>query len=223
MLVVVPNVLKPEELKAIHAALAECDFVDGKATAGYRAKRVKHNQQMDRESGPANQIKQTVIQAILRNQLFREVTFPRSIRPPLISRYESGNQYGRHVDDALMGSQRKERSDISLTLFLNNPDEYEGGELISYSSMGEKRVKLPAGQAVTYPSCTLHRVAPVTKGTRLAAVTWVQSFVRDPAQRELLYDLHRIRVACHKTMPDSLEADLAFKSYSNLLRMWADT
>ena len=208
MLVVVPNVLNAEQLKTIHDQLAECQFVDGKVTAGYRAKRVKHNQQMDRESGPADDVKRT---------------FPRSIRPPLISRYESGNEYGRHVDDALMGSQRKERSDISLTLFLNNPDEYEGGELISYSSMGEKRVKLPAGQAVTYPSCTLHRVAPVTKGTRVAAVTWVQSFVRDPAQRELLYDLHRIRVACHKTMPESIEADLAFKSYSNLLRMWADT
>jgi len=223
MLVVIPNVLNAEELKTIHAGLEQCSFVDGKATAGYRAKRVKHNQQMDRESGPAEDIKRTVIQAILRNPLFRDIALPRTIRPPLISRYEPGMEYGRHVDDALMGSQRKERSDISMTVFLNDPASYQGGELISYSSMGEKRVKLPAGQAVVYPSSTLHRVAPVTEGLRLAAVTWVQSYVRDPAQRELLYDLHRIRVACHKVMPDSLEADLAFKSYSNLLRMWADT
>jgi len=222
MLMCIPDVLEWAEIKKIRAAVTASAFSDGSRTAGYRAKRVKNNLQMDR-AAPATKDVVNLIQAGLqRNKTFQRAFLPKSIRPPLISRYEVGMNYGLHVDDAFMGSTARARSDISLTVFLSDPADYDGGELVMASPFGDQEIKLPAGSAVIYPSSTLHQVAPVTRGERLAAVTWAQSQVRDAARRELLYDVFQMREKLAKSDPDSAETDLAFKTYSNLLRMWAD-
>ena len=222
MLTCIPDILEWPEIKKICAATESGEFLDGKKTAGVRARRVKNNQQMDRTTDAAKEVKAAVVAALERNQTFLRVALPRTIRPPLISRYRVGMNYGLHVDDAMMGSRVKERSDISVTVFLNDPGDYEGGELVMSSPYGEQEIKLPAGHAVIYPSSTLHQVAPVTRGERLAAVTWVQSYVRDPARREILYDVYRTRETLARLDPDGEAADLAFKTHANLLRMWSE-
>ncbi len=222
MLTCIPDVLEGPEIKKIRTAIESGPFLDGKKTAGYRARRVKNNQQMDRTTDAAKEVKAAVVAALKRNKTFQRVALPRTIRPPLISRYRVGMNYGLHVDDAMMGSTVKERNDIAVTVFLNDPGDYEGGALIMSSPFGEQEIKLPAGHAVVYPSSTLHRVAPVTRGERLAAVTWVQSHVRDPARREILYDVYRMRETLAKLDPDGEAADLAFKTHANLLRMWSE-
>jgi PKHD-type hydroxylase len=222
MLISIPDILEWAELKKIRAAVAGAQFVDGKRTAGYRAKRVKHNLQLDREAPDAKAVKSLILTALRRNPTFQRAALPKHVRPPLISRYEEGMNYGLHVDDALMGKDSKARTDLSVTVFLNDPTDYEGGELVMMSPFGEQRIKQPAGSAVVYPSSTLHRVAPVTRGERLAGVTWVQSHVRDPARREILFDIWRIREKLAKADPDAEESDLAFKTYANLMRMWSE-
>jgi PKHD-type hydroxylase len=222
MLTCIPDILDWTEIKKIRAAIAEGEFEDGKKTAGYRAKRVKHNLQMDRNSEAAKAVKAIILTGLRRNPTFQRVALPKTIRPPLISRYQEGMNYGLHVDDAMMGGSPKERTDISVTVFLSDPGDYDGGETVMNSPFGEQEIKLPAGAAVVYPSSTLHRVAPVTRGERLAAVTWLQSYVRDPAKREILHDIYQMREALAKLHPDDEEADLAFKTYANLLRMWSE-
>ncbi len=222
MLTCIPDILEWSEIKQIRTALAAAEFHDGRKSAGSRAKRVKHNLQMERASDTAKQVRRMIVNGLRRNPTFQRVAFPRTIRPPLISGYQEGMHYGPHVDDALMGGANKERTDVSVTVFLSDPADYDGGELVMTSPFGEQEVKLPSGAAVVYPSSTLHRVAPVTRGERLAAVTWVHSYVRDPARREILYDMHRIRQALAELRPDDEEADLAFKTYANLLRLWCE-
>ena len=222
MLTCIPDILDWTEIKKIRAAITEGEFEDGKKTAGYRAKRVKHNLQMDRNSEAAKAVKAIILTGLRRNPTFQRVALPKTIRPPLISRYQEGMNYGLHVDDAMMGGSPKERTDISVTVFLSDPGDYDGGETVMNSPFGEQEIKLPAGAAVVYPSSTLHRVAPVTRGERLAAVTWLQSYVRDPAKREILHDIYQMRETLAKLHPDDEEADLAFKTYANLLRMWSE-
>ena len=222
MLICIPDVLDWTEIKKIRAMIAKGEFADGKKTAGYRAKRVKDNLQLDKSSEGAQEIKDTVIKALRRNPLFQKAALPKTIRPPLISIYREGMAYGLHVDDAMMGASPKTRSDLSCTVFLSDPGDYDGGDLLMHSPYGEQEVKLPAGSAVIYPSSTLHQVTPVTRGERLAAVTWIQSYVRDPAKRELLYDIYRIREKLAHEQPDAEESDLAFRTYANLLRMWSE-
>ena len=218
----IPDILDWPTLKKIRAAINEIGFDDGRRTAGRDAKRVKHNLELKTGSEKANEIQVTVIKALQRNMTFRQAARPFYTHPPLISRYQEGMDYGLHVDDAMMGGNPKERTDISVTVFLSDPADYDGGETVMHSPFGEQEVKLPAGAAVVYPSSTLHRVAPVTRGERLAAVTWVQSYVRDPAKREILHDVYQMREKLAKLHPDDEEADLAFKTYANLLRMWSE-
>jgi len=222
MLATIDNVLDWPTLKALRVALAEGSFVDGQTTAGFRAKRVKHNEQLSPKGGNRKGLDKTVLDALRRHKEFQRVALPKAIQRPLFSRYSVGMNYGLHVDDAVMGRVRKLRSDLSVTVFLSNPDDYEGGELEMSSPYGAQEVKLPAGSAVVYPSSTLHRVKPVTGGERLAAVTWVQSFVADPARREVLYDIDKVRRRLGELDPDGDVTDLAFKTYANLTRMWSD-
>ena len=223
MILCIDAVLARAKQKELLAAVREAEFADGKETAGFRAKLVKNNLQMKKSASGAEDIKSSVIEALRANAEFQRFAVPKVIQKPLISRYREGMNYGRHVDDALMGGNGKTRTDLSVTLFLNDPADYEGGELVIENPMGEEEIKLPAGAAVVYPSGALHRVAPVTRGERIAAVTWVESHVRDPQRREVLYDLDVVRMQLSKTSPDSRETDLAFKTYANLLRMWAET
>lgn len=222
MIVCIPDVLDLTELRRIRALVDESRFVDGKTTAGYRAKRVKANEQLAKGDEAADEARDLVLTCLNRNPRFKQVSIPRTVQRPLISRYGPGMTYGRHVDDALMGGQVRVRTDLSVTVFLNAPDDYDGGELMIESAFDEQAVKLPAGAAVLYPSGALHRVAEVTRGERLAAVTWVQSFVRDPVKRELLTDLNEVCQFLSKQSPDLKPTDLAYKSYSNLLRMWSE-
>lgn len=223
MILCIDNVLSSEELQSIHSSLANAEFIDGKLTAGWHAKQVKENQQLSTKDAVAKSVKETVTNGLYRSQLFRMAVKPKNIRSPLISRYQEGMSYGKHVDNALMGKGNDlMRSDVSFTVFLNSPEEYEGGELVMETTQGEQSFKLDAGAMVTYPSTTLHRVEPVTKGVRLVAVSWVQSLIRDPNEREIMFDLETTRQTLFQKYGKTQEFDLVAKTCSNLLRKWSE-
>jgi len=211
------NVLSPEELSHLRTALDTAEFIDGKLTAGWHAKQVKHNRQV--KGATAKELRGQVQAALERHPLFQVAVRPRYVHSLLLSRYDPGMEYGRHTDNALMGQYR---SDVSFTVFLSDPDDYEGGELVMEGADDERAYKLPAGAAIAYPSSTLHRVTPVTSGVRLAAVGWVQSWIRDPAEREVLFDLETVRRSLYAQSGKTDEFDLLSKSVANLLRRWAE-
>jgi PKHD-type hydroxylase len=221
MILCISNVLTLEELNFIVAKLETSEFIDGKATAGWHARLVKHNTQLPKGSPVLETVRDTIRTALDRNTLFQAAVRPKLIRPMTISRYEVGMSYGTHIDNALM-SQPHMRSDVSLTLFLSDPAAYEGGELVIESPQGEQSFKLEAGSMILYSSSTLHRVEPITQGVRLAAVTWVQSLIRDPGDRELLFDLETARQMLFEKQGKTTEFDLISKCHANLLRKWAE-
>jgi PKHD-type hydroxylase len=219
---IIPRILTSDELNQVQAELATAEFVEGKHTAGRLVQAAKSNLQLKRAGTQPTKLDLLVLQALSRNEMFRSVTAIRRMLPPIFGKYLAGMQYGAHVDNAIMGAGEPIRADISVTLFLNDPASYDGGELIAQTSMGERPVKLAAGDCVVYPATSLHRVAPITRGERLVAATWVQSFVKDQAMREVLHDLN---VAAHRLAeksPDSDELKLITRSYANLLRHFAD-
>lgn len=220
MIYAIKNLLSYEKLTEISKKLDSENFIDGKLTAGWAAKTVKENAQLDSKNAYGREIKDELKQLLLKHPTFQAVARPRSVHSMLISRYETGMSYGTHVDNAHMANNL--RSDISFTIFLNGPSDYEGGELMIEESEQERAIKLEAGAVIVYPSSTLHRVAPVTKGVRLVAVGWVRSLIRDPAQREILYDLDRSRRSIFQSHGKSREFDWITKSMTNLLRRWAD-
>lgn len=227
MLVKIRKLLTDEQVRLMRAKLDASDapWVDGRATAGHQGVRVKHNQQIAESSVIAHELGDIVLGALERNPLFISAVLPQRVYPPMFNRYEGGMQFGSHVDGAvrlLPGSGEKIRTDISATLFLASPDSYDGGELLIEDTYGTHAVKLAAGDLVVYPASSLHRVAPVTRGVRVASFFWAQSMVRDDAQRTLLFDLDRsiqrlnVRVADDPAMVDLVGV------YHNLLRQWAD-
>lgn len=229
MIVAIANVLDAERLREVRQLLAQGEYVDGTQTAGWHARLVKDNRQLA-GGGQARQANAIVRKALLENEVFRAAVLPRRLRGMLFSRYQGGNAYGAHVDDALMGAGpsaeddgERMRSDVSMTVFLSDPESYDGGELVIETTGGEQSYKLPAGSLVAYPSTTLHRIAPVTDGVREVAVGWVQSLVRAPDCREILFDLDTARRAVFEQAGKSREFDLISKSYANLLRRWAET
>lgn len=221
MIVCIDQVLTPAQLQEIQHLLATAEFVEGKLTAGTFAQTVKHNQQLPSATTTTQTIQAIVTKAVQANALFQAIARPQVIRPPLINRYDEGMAYGWHMDNAVM-DQRQHRTDISLTLFLSEPDTYDGGELVLDTSLGEQEYKLPAGSMVVYPATFLHQVTPVTAGVRFAAVTWVQSLVRDAQQRELLFDLDTVRRSLFAKYGKTDEFDLLSKTHANLLRQWAE-
>ena len=223
MILCVADVLSADELAQIQQWVQKAEFVDGKLTAGWHARLVKHNQQMDRKSEVYRELTQVVMAALKRNELFQMAARPKVIRPPLFSRYEVGMSYGTHVDNAVMNAPSQSmRTDLSFTLFLNSPNSYEGGELVIENTRGEEAIKLEAGSMVIYPSSTLHRVETVTSGSRLVAVSWIQSQVRSPEQREILFDLDTTRRSLFKQQGKTAEFDQLTKSVANLMRMWIE-
>lgn len=224
MIVCIPDVLTAEEIKKLRAEAALLPFVPGAETAGGRARRVKNNEQISQKADERKALHEIVIAALSRSKEFNRATLPKRIRPPLISRYRPGMAYGKHVDNALMGPKAaRERSDVSLTAFISDIDEYDGGELVIHGAFGMQEVKLPSGSVVAYPSSSLHEVTEVTRGERLVAVTWVQSYVRDDRQREILAHLAQVKDKMGEIAPDMDETDLVHHTYTNLLRMWAET
>src|SRR6266540_3178376 len=219
MQIVIADVLSAEELDTVRAALLRARFVDGRDTAGFAARLVKNNRQAAASDRSIETVRKLVAERILGNELFRLAVRPKALTPLLFSRYDADMHYGSHVDDALMDGMR---TDVSFTLFLSEPDSYDGGELVIESAAGEDAMKLAAGSLLAYPSTSLHRVAAVTRGARLAAVGWARSFIRDAARRELLFDLDTARRALFAREGKSAEFDLIAKSTANLLRMWAE-
>lgn len=223
MILCIADVLNLVELNEITKLLSQADFMDGKITAGWNAKLVKNNMQLPKGSSQGQRVQEIITAALARNSLFQLATRAKVIHPILVSRYQRGMFYGIHTDDALMVTQQMVmRSDISFTLFLSDPKDYEGGELILESSEGERVYKLPAGAMILYPASTLHRVETVTQGIRLAAVTWIQSLVKDPQEREILFDLETVRQQLFQESGKTRRFDLLSKTYANLLRKWAD-
>jgi PKHD-type hydroxylase len=217
--IVIANVLSDDEIETVRAALARAQFVDGRETAGWAARAVKHNRQAAADDRSLETVRKLVAERVASNEVFRLAVRPKALSPLLFSRYEPGMRYGSHVDDALMNDMR---TDVSFTLFLSDPASYEGGELVIESASGEEGVKLAAGSLVAYPSTTLHHVAEVSQGARLAAVGWARSYVREAAKRELLFDLDTARRRLFEREGKSAEFDLLSKSAANLLRMWAE-
>jgi PKHD-type hydroxylase len=222
MILSIENVLTPEEFDFITTSLNTADFIDGKTTAGWHAKFVKNNTQLSSKASYGKDLRDLVRTALKRNSLFEMAVRPKAIHSILFSRYEVGMSYGSHTDNAIMGSQPMMRSDISLTLFLSDPDTYQGGELVIEGIEGDRPFKLAANSAILYPSSSLHRVEPVTEGVRLVAVGWVQSLIREASEREILFDLDMARRAIFAQIGKTTEFDLISKSHANLMRKWAD-
>lgn len=222
MILCIGDVLAGDALERVRGELEQVEFRDGRETAGWHARTVKRNTQASGRDHRVARLRDEVGTALEGHALFSMAARPHRITPVLFSRYEIGMEYGAHVDDAVMDSPRgRVRTDISFTLFLSDPESYDGGELVTDTTAGEQRYKLPAGSLVLYPSSTLHRVDPVTRGSRLAAVGWVQSQVRDPAQREILFDLDTARRQLFDREGKTGEFDAISKSLANLTRMWA--
>lgn len=218
MFICIETVLNHNELGEVYAEIERLDFADGRATAGWAARLVKDNEQA--ESGARLEaVRRRIAARIHANELFQIAARPKEITPLLISRYSGGNRYGTHVDDALMQGMR---TDLSFTLFLADPASYDGGELVIESSAGEQPFKLDAGSMILYPTTALHRVEPVTRGVRLAAVGWVRSFVRLADKREILFDLETARRGIFDREGKTAIFDLLSKCNANLLRMWAE-
>ncbi len=226
MILCIADMLPAELLQEAQALFAGSRFVDGRETAGWHARQVKYNSQIAASQPGVRVLQEKIVSQMAAHRIVATAALPKRFRPLLFSRYETGMSYGSHVDDAIMGrgvSDADEiRSDISFTLFLSPPENYDGGELVIESTSGEQVFKLQAGQAVIYPSTSLHRVCEVTKGVRDAAVGWAQSYVRDAGQREMLFELDTVRRAIFKRDGKSPEFDQLSKVYSNLLRSWAE-
>ena len=222
MLLCIDNLIDGDTVAKLQGWLAEAVFEDGRVTAGGSAALVKNNEQVcDADDGDPRieAMRQLVKSALWDNDLFDDAAMPKEIRPPMFSRYSPGMSYGTHTDNALMGEMR---IDMSVTLFLSDPADYDGGELVVDFPTGQRAVKLPAGSAVVYSTTELHRVAEVTRGRRLAAVTWVRSYVRDAAKRQLLLDLKTAHHQLYEQLGKTPALDLLLKTRSNLLRQWAE-
>jgi PKHD-type hydroxylase len=218
MILAIADVLAPADVVAVRAGLAGATFVDGGITAGWSARLVKSNLQAS-ESLDLEHLRTLVKTRLDAHPVFPLATRPKAIVGPLFSRYLPGHAYGVHVDNALLDGLR---SDMSFTLFLSDPAAYDGGELVIDLASGEDSFKLAAGSLVVYPATTLHRVTPVTRGERLVAVGWIRSYLRDPAHRELLFDLETARRRLFEREGKTPDGDLLAKCAANLMRLWCD-
>lgn len=227
MLITIPDVLTPDELAHIRATLAASPWADGRETAGDLAARTKNNLQIPPESETARALGQIVLAALGRNPVYNSAALPLRVLPPMFNRYDPGMTFGLHTDNAIRtipgsGGMRM-RADVSSTLFLSDPEDYDGGALEVQDTYGVQRVKLPAGHMVVYPAASLHRVTPVTRGSRWASFFWAQSMLRDDAQRAMLYELDNAIRATRALVGDDQPAVQGLVShYHNLVRMWAE-
>ncbi len=221
MLYRISGVLGRSQLERVAQLLAQARFVDGRLSAGMAAERVKQNEELDPSSADMDTLNRVVMGSLVSHPEFKSAVLPHRVAVPFYARYAPGMRYGDHVDDPVMGpSGGRYRSDVSVTVFLN--DNYQGGSLVIQTAFGPREVKMPAGDAVVYPSSSRHHVAEVTDGERLVAVTWVQSMVRDESRRELLHELNQAREKLLKERPDAEETAAVDTAYVNLVRMWAE-
>jgi PKHD-type hydroxylase len=225
MMLHIPGVLSPDQVKSMRARLASTDWVDGRASVGTQGAQVKRNRQLAEGSPAAVELGQLVSAALMANPLFFSSVLPLRILPPYFNSYAGGEHYGAHVDGAIRAQRggAAVRSDVSCTVFLSDPDEYEGGELTVIDTYGAHEVKLPAGDAIVYPSTSVHEVRPVTGGERVASFLWVQSMVRDDWKRAMLFELDTNIQALRAQHGDGPALVALTGHYHNLLRMWAET
>ena len=227
MLLKVPQILDAAGVARARDLMAAAPWVDGRSTAGVQAAEVKNNQQLQPGSEPHRELQALVLQALERHPIFFSATLPKRVLPPLFNRYAGAtNSYGSHVDQAiryLPGGVQRVRTDISCTLFLSDPADYEGGDLVIADTYGEQRVRLAAGDLVIYPGTSVHRVEPVTRGARLASFFWIESMVRSDGQRRLLYEMDMSLMKLRGELGETPELVQLTGTYHNLLRMWADT
>ncbi len=225
MLLSIPDVLTPEQVKEARQKLESTDWVDGKTTAGHQATKAKDNQQIPQNHPVAKEVGEMILGALAHNPLFLSAALPLKVLPPMFNRYSGGQNFGTHVDNAIRqipGTAIRIRTDLSATLFFAGPEEYDGGELCVEDTYGVKSVKLPAGHMILYPSTSLHHVKPVTRGTRLCSFFWIQSMLRDDGQRSLMFDLDTAIQHVSKDMPSHPSAVQLTGVYHNLLRQWAE-
>ncbi len=227
MLVTIPDVLKPEELAHIRHVLESTEWVDGRVTAGDQAVKVKKNLQVPIDAPIAQELGQIILRALGTNPTFMTATLPLRVLPPMFNRYDEGMTFGAHVDGsirAIPGTGQRMRTDVSSTLFLTPPEDYDGGELVVHDTYGTHTVKLPAGHMVVYPATSMHSVTPVTRGSRWASFFWTQSMVKDDWKRHMLYDLDMSIMSIRSRLPDDDKAVVGLTAhYHNLLRCWAET
>jgi PKHD-type hydroxylase len=225
MLVNIPDLLNPDDTLRHLEALKAAQWCDGRVTAGPQSAKVKHNQQLPEGHPLTRDLGEQVVAALERNPLFMSAALPLRVFPPLFNRYEGGEMFGTHIDNAIRqvtGTPHRVRTDLSATLFFSPPDEYEGGELVIEDTYGAHSVKLPAGHLILYPSSSLHHVRPVTCGARICAFFWIQSMIRDDARRALLLDLDMAVQSIAGDTPDHPSVIPLTGVYHNLLRQWAE-
>ncbi len=228
MLLAIPDVLTPDQVLRARALLDAADWADGRITAGYQSAKAKDNAQLPEDSPAARDVGALILDALSRNSTFFSATLPKRIYPPLFNRYSGGQSFGYHVDNAIRYDRSRSgvdpvRTDLSATLFLSAPEDYDGGELIIEDTFGTQSVKLPAGHMVLYPGTSLHRVTPVTRGARIASFFWMQSMVRDDGQRRLMFELDVSIRRLTAELPDHPALVQLTGVYHNLLRQWAET
>ncbi len=225
-MLIIPRLLSAALVAEFQKALAEAEWVDGRVTAGYLSSRAKNNTQLPEAHPVTRRLGGLILEELDKSQVFIAAALPLRVLPPLFNRYTGGQSYGAHIDGAVRpipGSHYRVRTDLSATVFLTDPAEYEGGELVIGAGAQEKRVKLPAGDMVLYSGGTVHEVTPVTRGARLAAFFWVQSMVRDDTQRAILFDLDAAIQQLGRTGADHEACVRLAGVYHNLLRQWTDT
>jgi PKHD-type hydroxylase len=225
MLLHVPGVLTGEHVARVRQVIDQAEWVDGRVTAGPQSARTKQNLQLPEDSPGARQAGELILAALQRSALFMSAALPLKVYPPMFNRYAGGHSFGSHVDNAIRqvpGTPHRVRTDLSATLFLAEPGDYDGGELVAEDTYGVHRVKLPAGDMVLYPSTSLHHVTPVTRGERIASFFWIQSLVRDDGRRTLLFDLDSAIQRLARDVPDHQSTVQLTGIYHNLLRQWAE-
>ena len=225
MMVHIPKVLTPEQVARCRDVMTKAHWVDGNVTAGHQSRQVKYNLQLPEESAEAEELGKMVLNGLYASPLFTSAALPKQVFPPLFNRYDAGMTFGVHVDNAIrayLDTPLQVRTDVSSTLFISAPEDYDGGELVVEDTYGRHAVKLPAGDMILYPASSLHRVNPVTRGVRLASIFWVQSMVRDDGERSLLFDLDMAIGQVSEAAPAGDGVVALTACYHNLLRRWSD-
>ena len=224
MLLEIPEVLTKDQVATMKSALLNAEWIDGRATAGHQSAQAKHNQQLPQNSSTAQEQGRAILNALQQNGLFMSAALPQRVFPPLFNRYGGGEYFDNHVDNAIraLPGGGQIRTDLSATLFLSEPQDYDGGELLIDDTYGAHKVKLAAGDMILYPSTSLHRVTPVTRGSRICSFFWIQSLVRDDGQRTLLFDLDMSINQLRREIGDHQAVVAQTGVYHNLLRRWAD-
>ncbi|MFM1866361.1 MAG: 2OG-Fe(II) oxygenase [Pseudomonadota bacterium] len=225
MLLHIPKVISESELQNIRSIITDANWVDGKVTAGTQSEQVKNNLQLEENSEAANKAREIVLQALSRNALFFSAVLPKKIYPPLFNQYKTGMSFGNHIDNAVRthrSSAVHVRTDISSTLFLSDPESYDGGELVIEDTFGQQSIKLPAGDMVVYPGTSLHHVNEISKGSRFSCFFWTQSMIREDEKRTLLLDMDSAITSLRNSIGDNEAITRLTGNYHNLIRMWSD-